>query len=79
MRYTLDYIVKENGRYYAHLRQHEPTGVSKEVHTGVLFGWSGMSYKELKKTLSNYNIELPHLKELVLFKQTQCRKCYFIQ
>ncbi len=78
LKYTLDYIVKENEKYYAHLRQHEPNGVSKVIHTGVMFGWSGMSYKELKKTLSNYNIDLPQLKDLTLFKQTQYRKCYII-
>ena len=76
-KYTLDYIVKENGRYFAHLRQHEPNGVSKEVHTGTMFGWQGMTYRELQNTLSNYNITVPPLKELTLFKRTQYRKCYF--
>lgn len=78
MKYTLDYIVKENGRYYAHLRQQDPRGVSKDIHSGVLFGWQGMTYKELREVLKRYNISLPQLKDMEIFKKTQCRTCYRI-
>lgn len=78
MKYTLDFIVKENGKYFAHIREHDPIGASKEIHTGNLFGWQGATYTELKKILKKYSIELPKLSELILFKDTGCRKCYFI-
>lgn len=32
--------------------------------------------EEIRDQLSDYNIDLPQLKDLTLFKQTQYRKCY---
>lgn len=78
MDYTLDYIVKENNRYFAHLRELAPTGTSKEINTGAVYGWNGMTYKELANMLFKYGITLPPLKDLYLFKKTQYRKCYMI-
>lgn len=76
----LDYIVKENGKYFAHLWDYntcDSVGNPKRQHTGDIYGWNGLSYRALCDNLNkDFNINLPRLKDLTMFKSTQCRKCY---
>ena len=79
MEYTLDHITKENGKWFAEIRQHKGNGVSTREHTGNLWGWNGMTYNSLKCMLAEYyNISIPKISELKLIKKTTCRKIYSV-
>ncbi|MBP9996946.1 MAG: hypothetical protein KBT19_06675 [Lachnospiraceae bacterium] len=71
LKWTLDHITKENGKWFAELRRHNVNGTSVRVHTGSLWGWNGMSYQSLKATLNEYyNIPIPTISELKLIRFT---------
>ena len=72
---VIDYVVKENNKWNAHIRERYQDGTSKEI---LSHKFKDMSYSTLKKSLSEYNLTLPPQKSLQLFKKTQYRKCYLV-
>jgi hypothetical protein len=73
MSYTLDHITKENGKWFAEVKDEN---MNRE-HTGNVFGWEGMSLNSLRCMVSEYyNIDVPHIKEMKLLKKTQNRETY---
>lgn len=76
MAWILDHITKENGKYYAEVK--EPN-MKKREHTGNICGWNGMSYSSLRLVLEkHYNIALPAIKEMKILKKTECRTIYIL-
>lgn len=73
--FKINHITKENGKYFAELKNS-----SSRIHTGNVYGWNGLTYKQLSEKLKcDYNVELPKLEDLKLFKQTQSRKIYLME
>jgi hypothetical protein len=75
MKWKLDHITKENGKWFAEIINETGT----REHTGNLWGWDGMTYNSLKCILSKYyNIILPPIKELKVLKKNANRTVYTV-
>lgn len=75
MDYILDHVTKENGKWFAEVKDES---MNRE-HTGNVFGWEGMTFNSLKCIVSEYyNITIPTIKEMKLLKKTQSRETYIL-
>lgn len=76
MKYKLDYVVQENGKWFAEVSKQ---GTSARENTKELWGEKGLGYNSLKfRLMEHYNIELPMIKELVLIRKTTCKRIYSV-